>query len=155
MHVSEIMTKEVITVTPETPIHEVASLIFDKNLTGMPVIDQFWHVVGIITEYDLMSRSEHIHLPTYLNLLKQLTKGSNTKEISSSIQKIQSLAAKDLMTREVVTVAPETPIEDAAQIFADQHINPLPVVKDGMLIGIVSRADIVKLFKKGNKAYNK
>jgi CBS domain-containing protein len=146
VRVSEIMTREVITVSPETPIHEVARLIFDRNLTGMPVVDGEGKVVGIITEYDLMSRSEHIHLPTYMNLLGQL--GGGNKQIAGAIEKIQHLEAKDVMTAEVVTVTPYLEVEKAADIFASQHINPLPVVEEGRLVGIVSRADIVKLFKK-------
>lgn len=148
MQVQEIMTPKVISVMPTTPVYEVASLIFDHNLTGMPVVDNENQVVGIITEYDLMSRSEHIHLPTYVNLLKELAEGSPTRELTGAIEKIQHLKAQDLMTTPVVSVSPDTPVEKAAEIFSEQHINPLPVIEEGKLVGIISRADIVKLFKK-------
>lgn len=146
MLVHNIMTKDVIAVTADTPISEIAELLFDHNLTGMPVLDEDRHVVGVITEYDLMSRSEHIHLPTYMNLLRQL--GSGNKHVSGAIEKIQRLKANDVMTGEVVTVSPYLEVEKAAEIFVSQHINPLPVVESGRLVGIISRADIVKLFKR-------
>lgn len=147
MQVKDIMTKKVITVKPDTPIYEVARLLFEQNLTGMPVIDESKKVVGIITEYDLMSRERHIHIPTFLDLMKEF-KVRDTHQIKKRIKAITQLQVKELMTQEVVRVSPDTEISQAAKIFADQHINPLPVVNEtGQLVGIVSRADIVKLFE--------
>lgn len=148
MKIQNIMTKETITVTEDTPVFEVAELLFDRNLTGMPVIDSECHVIGIITEYDLLSRSEHIHIPTYIKLLSQFkAAGSESSNIKKEINKIQELEARDVMTKPVVTVSPDTEVAEAARIFTDEHINPLPVVDgQGILVGIISRADIVKLF---------
>jgi len=149
MQVQDIMTKDVITVTEDTPVFKVAENLFDKGLTGMPVVDDEKHVVGIITEYDLMSREEHIHIPSYMKLWGQFKLAGNKKhEIKHEIDKILHLKAEDIMTRPVVTVSGDTQVAEAARIFADEHINPLPVVdENGVLVGIVSRADVVKLFK--------
>src|SRR3989338_3874608 len=112
MQVKHIMTKKVISVQSDTPVNEAAKLIFEKNLTGMPVIDDQKRVVGIITEYDFMSRGRNIHIPTFLDLMKEFKIQDTSKE---------------------------------------KHINPLPVVDaKEKLVGIISRADIVKLFELKN-----
>lgn len=147
MQVKDIMTKKVITVHPYTPIHEVARLLFEYNLTGMPVVDDDQRIIGIITEYDLMSREKHIHIPTFLDLMREF-KVKDDKNIKNQIKAICQLEARHLMTSPVITVHLETEIKVAAQIFAEKHINPLPVVdKSNQLIGIISRADVVKLFQ--------
>lgn len=149
MKVSDIMTKKVISVKEESPISEVAKLLFEKDLTGIPVINDSNHVVGIVTEYDLISESSDIHIPTYINLLTQLklVKG-NEKEIQKNIDEIKDIRVRDIMTYPVVTLSGDTEVSEAARIFTEDRINPLPVVNSsGVLIGIISRADIVKLFK--------
>ncbi len=147
MQIQDIMTKKVITVQPNTSIYEVARLLFDKNLTGMPVIDDNNQVIGIITEYDLMSRDKHIHIPTFLDLMKEF-KIKDDKKIKKKIKEICNLKVCQLMTSPVVTVGPDTEIKQAAQIFTEKHINPLPVVDgNNQLVGIISRADVVKLFQ--------
>lgn len=149
MHTRDIMTKDVISVTIDTSVSEAANLLFDHNLTGMPVVDEDRHVIGMITEYDLLSRGEHIHIPSYMKLLSAFKIAGDKRAIKQEIDKILSLKASDIMTHPVVTVSPDTEVTEAARIFADEHINPLPVVDEhGILVGIVSRADIVKLFKK-------
>ncbi len=148
MKVGEIMTKNVITVDERTPISEVATVLFDKNLTGVPVIDDDRHVVGIITEYDLISGSSEIHIPTYVNLLTKLKLLDNGNDkIKEDIEDIKDIRAKDVMTHPVITISEDTDVAEAARIFTEDRINPLPVVNNkGQLIGIISRADIVKLF---------
>lgn len=148
MKVHEIMTKDVISINDEAPISQVAELLFDDNLTGVPVVDGSKHVIGILTEYDLLSRQDHIHIPTYMKLLSQFKIAKSDSTVQQEIAKVQSLKAKDIMTHPVVTISEQTDVSEAARIFADERINPLPVVDaDGALVGIISRADIVKLFK--------
>jgi len=148
MKVGEIMTKDVMSIGADAPISQVAELLFDYNLTGVPVVDEQKHVIGILTEYDLLSRQDHIHIPTYMKLLSQFKIAKSDKAVQQEISNVQSLLASDIMTRPVVTISEDTDVSEAARIFADERINPLPVVdSNGALVGIISRADIVKLFK--------
>ena len=150
MRVKHIMTKKVISVHSDTPVNEAARLIFEKNLTGMPVIDDKKRVVGIITEYDFMSRGRNIHIPTFLDLMKEF-RIQDTSKVKKKIKQICQLKVGQLMTSPVTTVSPETKIQEAARIFVEKHINPLPVVDaEEKLVGIISRADIVKLFELKN-----
>ncbi len=150
MRVKEIMTKKVIAARPDTPIAIIAELLWKNHFTGLPVVDNDLKVVGIVTEYDLLSRREHIHIPSYIKFLKQF-KAGKTGAASQEIKRIQSLLAKDIMTAPVVAVTPDTMVEESARIFSEKHINPLPVVNQaGKLIGIISRSDIIKLFSQSN-----
>lgn len=148
MKVNEIMTKDVVSIGADASISQVAELLFDDNLTGVPVVDGQKHVIGILTEYDLLSRQDHVHIPTYMKLLSQFKIAKSDKSVQQEISKVQSLRVFDIMTRPVVTISENTDVSEAARIFADERINPLPVVDgNGVLVGIISRADIVKLFK--------
>lgn len=149
MKIEDVMTSSVISVTSDVPLSDIAENLFEKNLTGVPVVDDNNHVIGIITEYDLLSRQEHIHIPTYMKLLSQFrTAGNKSAQVEEQLAEIHSLKASDVMTRPVVTISSKTDVAEAARIFADERINPLPVVDEhGVLIGIISRADIVKLFR--------
>ncbi len=149
MTVDHIMTKKVITISPETPLNEVAALLFDRNLTGVPVIDSEQKVVGIITEYDLMSPQFKIHIPTFITFLDSLAKhDSESSEYKSQVEKFSQVKARDLMTRDVIVVHPDTSIRALVEAITTHRINPVPVVDAaGTLVGIVSRADLVRLLK--------
>lgn len=149
-HVSDIMTAVVATVTAETPIAEAADLMFSRQLTGLPVVDDAGRVIGIITEHDFLTRDDHLHIPSYLNFLTALN-GDTHNQAKAEIDKIQALTVGDLMTSSVETVSPDDPVALAAQKLTAEHINPLPVVDDsGYLVGVVSRSDIVKLLNNKN-----
>lgn len=148
MTVQEIMTKKVISVSPDTSVSAVAELLFDGNLTGVPVVDSENYVIGIVTEYDLVSKHEHFHIPTYTKIIGQLQTSKKDSHTQAHLANVQSLTVGDIMTHDVVTLREFDDVSKAASIFSTQRINPLPVL-DGnrKLIGIVSRADLVKLLK--------
>ncbi len=149
MLVKDIMTIDVIAVHPETTISKVASLLFYNNLTGMPVVDEDNKVIGIVTEYDLISPELGLHIPTYIKLLKNVGGvDKDYKDLKKEIEKLAQASVKEVMTRDVITVTPDTTISSLVDIIMEHHINPIPVVdKEGRLVGIVSRADLVKLLK--------
>ncbi len=144
MKISEIMTKEVVTCGASTPIKEVAQKLIDNNITGMPVVKGD-EVIGIITEADLIMQKAKLHMPMYIQLLDSFLYLEDTKEIEEDLRKILGLTAEDVMTKEVITVDLNDTVENLATLIEEKHINPIPVIKDNKLAGIVSRADIVKL----------
>ena len=113
MTAKDIMTREVVTVTPETPVEELAKILAERNISGVPVVDEAGNVVGIATEADI------------------ITKGKEGK-------------VANIMTREVVSVCEDTPVEEIARILTERGIKRVPVLREGKLVGIVSRADIVR-----------
>lgn len=144
MKVSEIMRKNVITCEEDTPVKEVAKLLIENNLTGIPVV-KGKEIVGIVTEADLIMQRAKLHMPSYIQLLNSFLYLEDPGEVEEELKKILATKASELMTTVVVTVDPDYSVEDIASLIEEEHINPVPVVRDGRLLGIVSRADIVKL----------
>jgi len=141
------MTKNVITVFPETKVTEVAALMARYNFSGMPVARD-GKLAGIITEYDLMSHESDFHIPTYIKFLKNfLAEGASKDPFESeSMKKILNLTAVDIMTKNVTTAAPDMEIHDLLVMLVDKKVNSVPVVdSSGAILGIVSRSDIMKL----------
>lgn len=149
MKVKEIMTKKVISVNQETRISEIAKLIFNNNLTGMPVINEKNEVIGIITESDLIARETKIHIPSYIQFLEKVScvKGEKDIRMKEQCKKILNIKAKDIMTKNPICVDPEVSVKKLADLFTQKRINPIPVVKNNKMVGIVSRADLIKLLK--------
>lgn len=147
LKVKDIMTKDVVTLDVNTPISEAANLLITRNFTGAPVL-QDGSMVGIVTEADFFARGEAVHLPTFLQLFSQVQVFKrDEKRFKEEFQKFLSTKVKDIMTKDVVTVDADMAVEELASLFIAKRLNPLPVVKNGKMVGIVSRSDIVKIFK--------
>lgn len=147
LKVKDIMTKQVVTFSPDMAISEAANVLVTRNFTGAPVMED-GRLVGIVTEADFLMRGEAIHLPTFLHLFSQVKVfRKDEARFKQEFYKFLNTKVKDIMTKEVITVEPEMNVEELARLFTAKRINPVPVVKDGKLVGIVSRSDIVKIFQ--------
>jgi len=151
MQVKDIMTTNVISLSPDMSIDRAAAVLFDNNLTGAPVLSFDNKLIGIVTEYDFISPDLKIHIPTYIKLLKSLElvkKDREAKPLQQELEKIKNTKVEDIMTRDVITVSPEGSIEDLIDLIIKNRINPVPVLDEQKkLVGIVSRADLVKILK--------
>lgn len=142
----EIMTKNVVTAKPEDNVTTVAKLLATHHVSAVPVCDASGAVVGLISEADLMRPlgTESISKRSWwLNLLADGT--DLAPDFVDSIQ-VGKRGIADIMHTPVHTAPPETTIHDLADLFATHHVKRLPIVKDGKLVGIVSRADLIKAF---------
>ena len=148
MKIKEIMREKVVTVFPETKVKDIAKLLLKHDITGVPVVSKENQVVGIVTEADLIMQYSHIHFPLYIQILDSTIYLENPAKIEQELKKIAAVTASDLMTKNVYTISPEDKVEDLANLIKDKHINPIPVTKGKKLVGIVSRADLVKLLAK-------
>ncbi len=149
MLAGEFMTKKVTTVALDDPILKVAQIIFENNWDGLPVVDPTGKLLGIINQYDLVTKGANIHLPTFMQLMTQLPLYKKDKEIlKPELQKIVTLTVRDLMNPEPLTLLEGTTLEEVAKTFAEHHrVNPIPVVDaQGFLKGIISRYDLIKLY---------
>ncbi len=144
MQAKDIMTTDVITVAPEATVEEVAKIITDRGVSGVPVVDSNGKLVGIVTEGDIIARSKKLHIPTHFQLLGGVIYLEGTKKLEKDLQKMVAFQVKDLMTAKVFTVSPEAPVEEIATIMTEERVNRIPVVEHGKLVGIISRADIVR-----------
>ena len=113
-------------------------------MTGIPVV-RGKEVVGLVTEADLILQKAKLHIPNYIQLLDSFLYLEDPGEVEEELRKILATKASELMTKEVITVDPDYPLGDLVALIEDEHINPVPVIRNKELVGIVSRADIVKL----------
>jgi CBS domain-containing protein len=133
------MTAEVLTVRPETPIHEAAVLMARRGISGLPVVDDAGRVVGILSEGDLIIRQKPREpLPWWRQFF------ADAEGLARDYRKAVGTTAGEVMTTEVLCIGPEAPVAAAAVILDERRIRRLPVVADGRLVGIVSRGDLVR-----------
>ena len=144
LKVKDIMTKEVISVSPDTGIVNAAKILLENRINGMPVIDAFGRLVGIICQSDLVAQQKGIPIPSVFTLLESFIPLTSMKRIDKEMEKIAALTVKEAMTLEPVTVNPETEIEEVAKLMVDKKFHTLPVVDGGKVVGIVGKEDVLK-----------
>jgi CBS domain-containing protein len=141
MKAAEIMVANVITVTPEQTVQEVAEILLDRRISGMPVVNAAGELVGIVSEGDLMRRvdagTEH-RRSWWLRLLMG-REGLAEEYVREHARKVA-----DVMTRSVITASPDTPIGEIADLLERNAIKRVPIVKDRKVVGIVSRANLIQ-----------
>ena len=144
--VADIMEREVVTIAPDATVHELVLLLRDKDLGGVPVVDDDGLLVGIVTEGDLVIEDADVRLPHYFELFGNLVYLGGQKKFEERLKKMVGNSVADVMTTEVFTVAPDDPAPRAANIMVDKKVNRVPVVDDdGRLVGIVARHDIIRM----------
>ena len=139
--VSDVMRREVASVHLESPLTSVIELLLDKNYTAVPVLEHDGKVVGVISENDLLTRGG---MKATLSL-QQAADPEYVRELQQSLEN-PDRTASEVMTKPATTVSPETPLGEAARLMVDKHLKRLPVVdREGKLVGILGRLDILKL----------
>jgi len=141
MNASDIMTRKVVTAKPETSVKQAAELMSKHHISAIPVLDKNGGIVGIVSEGDLMRRVEGVHKQTrswWLSLF------SGDHESARGFALDRGRYIKDIMTKPVTTVTPDVPVGQIAKLLEQDHIKRVPVVEDGQLVGIVSRANLLQ-----------
>jgi CBS-domain-containing membrane protein len=144
MTVDEIMTRDVITVSPETGIHAAARLMVDHGVSGLPVVDDQGQLVGIISEGDLIIRQRPRERASWWRSFF-----SDSEQLAREYQKRAGVTVGEVMTRAVVSAGPELSLESVAAILDKHRIRRVPIVSGGTLVGIVSRGDLIKSLAAG------
>ena len=152
MTAKEIMTTDVITLTPETDIGRAAQLLLDKGINGAPVLDDEGRVVGILCQSDLVAQQKRLPMPTIFTLLDSYVSLSSSKQIEKEVRKIAALTVAEAMTPDPVTVQSDTTLETIAGLMVDSGFHTLPVVDQGTLVGIIGKEDVLKTLLSGPKA---
>ena len=146
----EIMTTDVITVSPDEEVEVVAKLLVDNKISGIPVVDQDNHVLGIVTEKDLLIKASELKVPFYITLFDSIIFLENPLRFSNNLKKYGAAKVKDLMTVKVEVVDENTPVTVIAEIMQNKKINRLPVIRNNKVVGIVTRNDVLKAIVKNN-----
>lgn len=141
MRARDIMTTDPITVPPDTPIEAVAALMADRGISGLPVVDADGRLVGIVTDGDLMRRlsaKEDKPASVFAALL------GATADQAMAYARAHGRRVRDVMSTNLATVTEDATVEEVAHILETKRIRRVPVVRDGRLVGVVSRADLLR-----------
>jgi CBS domain-containing protein len=149
VRVRDAMTPDPVTVTPETPVTEIAKIMIDKGIGGLPVIDSAGDLVGIVTEGDLIVQDTDVKMPSFVHFLDSyiFVPGSIHK-FEEKFRKAVGVNAGDVMTEELVKVDADDSAEDVATMMSHKKMKRFPVVEGGKLVGIITMADIVRLISR-------
>lgn len=143
MTVRDVMTRTVISVTPETPLKDVARLLVEQGISGIPVVGPDGAVLGVVSEADFLVKeqgADAVHHRAFARLLGE------TAETRAQLAKVAAATAGEAMTTPAVTIAATRPLAEAAAVMVDRQINRLPVIEGGELVGIVTRADLLRAY---------
>lgn len=145
----EIMTKDVITVKRETKVSELAEIFTMSGISGVPVVDNYGKVIGVVTESDLVEQSKSLHLPTVFTILDSVIFLESEKHFEKELKKMTGAKVEDIYTEDPIVVAPETPVREVANIMAEKKVYTIPVVDGDKLVGVIGKADVVRASAKG------
>jgi CBS domain-containing protein len=144
LNADEIMTRDVITVNPGMEILEAAKILLGNHINGAPVVDSEGNLLGIICQSDLIAQQKKLPIPSLFTFLDGLIPLSSAKQMEKEVGKIAAITVEQAMTRNPVTVKPDTGIEAMAGLMVDSSFHTLPVVKSGKLVGIVGKEDVLR-----------
>lgn len=140
MRARDVMTKPVVSIAPHIGVREIARLLYERGISAVPVVDDQGHLIGIVSEGDLMRRPEsgtEGRRSWWLELL------GTAEERARSYLKTHGLTARDVMTRNVITVGENASLKEIARLLERKRIKRVPVLRSGKLVGIVSRANLL------------
>lgn len=144
MKAKDIMVTEVITVKQHATIEEIARVLVDNKISGVPVVDEAGRLMGIVTEGDLLHKETNPRLPNAVNILGAIIYYNGVERYNEDFKKLMAGQALNIMTDKVVTISADQEIEEIAKLMLEHGIKRIPVVEGDQIIGIISRADIVK-----------
>ena len=140
----DIMTKKLITVSPETEIVHATKLLLENHINGVPVTDETGKLVGILCQSDLIAQQKKLPVPSFFTLLDGLVPLTSMKYLESQVQKIAAISVAQAMTPNPVVVRPDSSIEEVAALMVDNNFHTIPVVQKGELVGIIGKEDILR-----------
>jgi len=149
MNANDVTTRNVISVDPETPTRVVAKLLLDKGISTAPVVDATGAAIGMVSKGDLIRREIDRRSLSRAWWLEILAEGEDLAGEFLDYVKASDRPVREVMTAPVVTIAEDTPIQAIAEILQARRVKRAPVLRNGRVFGIVSRADLVRALAKG------
>jgi len=140
----DIMTKDVVTVTQDTSIEELSTLLVSNEISGAPVVNADGAIVGMVTENDLISRNKRLHIPTVVSFLDAVIYLESSKKFSDDVKRLTATKVGDICAKKVVTITEDATLTDIATIMSEKNVHLLPVVASGKVVGIIGKRDVVK-----------
>ncbi len=140
----DIMQKEVVTVRPETSVEDAGRLFIEKDISGAPVLDDGGNLVGIVTENDLIRKEKRFHIPTIIRIFDAFIPLESDARVEQEIRKMAATTVGEICTTKVITISEDTDLYEIATIMAEKNVHLLPVMKEGEIVGIVGKKDLIR-----------
>ncbi len=145
----EIMTKDVITVPVDMTVVELAKVLLEHDIGGAPVVDMSGTVVAVVTENDLIDQNKKLHIPTIMPFLDAVIFLESAKSLEDEIQKMAGAKVGDICSKTLTTVDIGDSLETVATVMSEQGCHTLPVMEYSNLVGVIGKADIVRVIAEG------
>ncbi len=146
--VRDIMTRSVLSVRREAPLQKVARLLIKHRISGLPVVDESGHVLGVISEGDLLVKEQRAGSIPHRPLARLFGESAETRQL---LDKSEARTAGDAMTTPAITIEADEAVAAAATLMIKRKVNRLPVTEGDRMVGIVTRADIVRTFARSDE----
>ena len=146
MRADEIMTPHVVTISPDTPASRIAKLLLENHVSAVPVVDDTGTPIGMVSEGDLLRRDDPDRAARRAWWLEMLAEGEPLNKEYEQQLRTKDQAAREIMSAPVVTATEATDVAALANLFSSYRIKRVPVVRDGRIVGIVSRVDLLRAF---------
>ncbi|WP_136526424.1 CBS domain-containing protein [Geomonas ferrireducens] len=140
----EIMTKDVVTVGRDTTVRDLAKLFAERRISSVPVVDNEGLLIGIVSESDLIERDKPLHIPTVISIFDWVIYLESDKRFEKELQKMTGQTVADIYSQEVLTVGPEAPVSEVAELMTNKKVQAVPVVEGRRVVGIIGRIDMVR-----------
>lgn len=144
----EIMTSEVVTVTPETSLKDLVNKFVETRLGNMPVVDDAGKLVGLISESDLIEQQKPLHIPTVMAIFDGVFYLDSEKDFKEQVDRLTATTVGELCNKKPVICSPEATVRDLAGLMSKHKVHLLPVVEDGNMIGVVARLDLIRAMER-------
>ena len=148
--VADVMSRDPITVSPETPMKDAIQLLAEHRISGLPVLDSEQKLVGIISEADLIWQESGVDVPPYITILDSVIYLKNPITFEQELHKAMGATVSEAMTSKVKTTSPNITLRDASRDLHENGVHRLPVLDGtGQLVGILTRGDIIRAMAAG------
>ena len=140
----DIMSTKVITANESMSVKELAKLLYENKISGVPVYNDARQIIGIATESDLIDQNKKVHIPTVVAILDSFVFLENPEKLEKDIKKMAATNVGDICSHHLVSVNPETPLDEVATLMAEQQVHTLPVMDGERLVGVIGKTDIIR-----------
>lgn len=149
LRAQDLMTENVIAVTKNTEVRELARILTENKISGVPVLDEDGKLAGVVTESDLIFQNKKVHIPTAIAILDAFFFLENPEKMEKEMKKMAGVTVGDIYASEVISVQKDTPLDEIATLMAEKNIHTLPVVDQGNLVGVIGKRDIIRTIAEG------
>ncbi len=140
----DIMTKDVLTVRPDTEITQAAKLLLEHHFNGLPVVDEKGKLVGIICQGDLIVQQKKLPMPSLFTFFDGLIPLTSYRSLEKEMSKIVAATVAQAMTPDPITIDPDASLEDIATLMVNNNIHTLPVLERDRLVGVIGKEDVLR-----------